>query len=257
MALGYCWVTMGLFDIFSGKSSLEKHAAKIANKRTQAMDRMESIYAVGKLKTSEAAVALLARYNYQIDPSITDHEEKETVMRFLVEAKDASLGPTLDYLRNKEAVTWPIKVLVTLRGERQVAEEILKILQDMDTEYERDPQKKIQLLQWIEEKGPEVLDNQEQVALCREGIKFMDDINETVRFHALAIVEGQISKHPVLHDDAKKAMEALMHKEESMRIKMQVLKLFGKLGWVLSGREAMKLPAKVGFTPDGVPQLSE
>ena len=86
---------MGLFDFFKGgagskgtasTSTLRKHAARVANKRAQAPDRWDSIQALAQMGTPEAIEALLVRFSFQTDPSITDQEEKDAAFEAAIEA---------------------------------------------------------------------------------------------------------------------------------------------------------------------------
>ncbi len=83
---------MGFFDLFTGGSggggALKKHAARVANKRAQAPDRWESIQALAQIGTPEAIDALLMRFSYLSDPSITDQEEKDAAYEAVIEARD-------------------------------------------------------------------------------------------------------------------------------------------------------------------------
>src|SRR5688572_5442500 len=107
---------VGLFDFFSGKKgsdgALKKHAARVADKRAQAPDRWDAIQALGKListsrtsggadgpETARRAVeALLARFSFYVDPSITDQDEKEEVARYVVDAGESAIEPVLALL---------------------------------------------------------------------------------------------------------------------------------------------------------------
>ena len=94
---------MGLFDFFKakgdgkgddGKKKKSSPAAKWAeaagSKRAQAYDRQEAIQELTKLATADAVEALLKRFTFATDPSITDQEEKELAFEGILKAgKDA------------------------------------------------------------------------------------------------------------------------------------------------------------------------
>src|SRR5689334_15562779 len=95
---------MGLFDFFksntkSGDDKKKKSnaAAKWAeaagNKRAQAYDRQEAIQALSALASADAAQALLKRFTFNIDPSITDQEEKELAFDGILKAGKDALEP--------------------------------------------------------------------------------------------------------------------------------------------------------------------
>ena len=93
---------MGLFDFLrkpSGTSPAEqekllaRHTERVMDKRSMSPDRFASIEYLCKLGTEEAWRALLPRYNFTVDPSITDREEKhyifdQAVLPFLDDASE-------------------------------------------------------------------------------------------------------------------------------------------------------------------------
>ena len=58
-------------------AQLEKLASRAANKRIQAVDRWEAIQTLAKLGTPEAVGALLPRFKFYVEPSISAQDEKQ------------------------------------------------------------------------------------------------------------------------------------------------------------------------------------
>jgi HEAT repeat protein len=238
---------MGLLDLFSkkgGGGALQKHAARVANKRAQAVDRWEAIQALRAAGTPEAVEALLVRFSFRVDPSITDQEEKDAVCEAVVAAGDAAVEPLRRFLRDTESVAWALKCLDEVLPTEGVTEDLLAILADMDTEYERDPQKKIQVLAALEERrNPRVL----------EAVRpFLDDMNETARFHAVAALLAQ--------EGAEEAVqEALLEtylRDDSARVRARILEGFVARGWKLDKGKSLdaareKLPRGYVITSKG------
>jgi hypothetical protein len=118
---------------------------------------------------------------------------------------------------------------------------LLDLLATMDTEYERDPQRKLQILAELEtRRGAQVAAKVEP---------FLQDVHEPARFHAVGAVLAQ--------DDAgtlRDALTAALSKEESMRIKARILEGFARLGLPVDPAATGRLPE--GFTLDarGIPQ---
>ena len=90
---------MGFFDFLKKKEDANKgstpppadkkvagHAKVVADKRAQTYDRMESLQALADVRTAESAAALLKRFSFSIDPSITDQEEKDVAFEGIVAA---------------------------------------------------------------------------------------------------------------------------------------------------------------------------
>ena len=236
---------MGLLDIFSRKGALGKHAARVANKRAQNPDRWESIQALAQMKTAESAEALLKRFTFRIDPSITDQEEKDAAFHGIVETGEAAVEPVRQFLRSSDSISWPLKMLEQLLPPEKVVSELLALLDRMDTEYERDPEKKIQLIAYLEDrKDPRI------VAAVKS---FLEDVNETVRFHSAGAILAQ--------DEAAQARDEMLAafvREESVRVRARILDGFLEGEWPIP-KERMdevrpKLPQGWALDPQGMPR---
>jgi len=212
---------MGLFDVFKGGGGgLQKHVTRVANKRAQKHERWESIQVLASDGSDEALRALLTRFTIRVDPSITDGEEKNAAFHGVVENGEAALAPVLDFLESSETLAWPLKMLKELQSPEEVTTTLLELLSKMDTEYERDPQKKIDVIASFEEgKDTRIVD-----AVTR----FLEDMNETVRFHAAGAILAQ--------DEADAALEAMTKaflNEESVRVRLRMLDGYIARGWTL------------------------
>src|SRR3954469_12954487 len=143
---------MGLFDLFKGKSggkdskadggekkpkanAAAKYAEAAGSKRAQAYDRQEAIHELCKLKSADAVEALLKRFTFAIDPSITDQEEKEAVFEGIVEAGREAIEPVRAFAAKAESLAWPVRILKELLPEDELVEELLVWLKRWDTEY--------------------------------------------------------------------------------------------------------------------------
>lgn len=214
---------MGLFDFFgrkSGNGGLAKHAARAGNKRAQNPDRWQSLRALGEMKTPEAVEALLQRFTFRIDPSITDQEEKDLAMDGILRAGEAAIEPVRAFLRANESIAWPVKMLQELVSPEELVGDLLGLLETMGTEYERDPQRKVDTIMQLEElRDPRIVP-----AVAR----FFDDANESARFHAVQTVVAQDEA-----DDAKEAMLALCAREESVRVRVRIFDAAATREWSL------------------------
>ncbi|MFW2388606.1 MAG: HEAT repeat domain-containing protein [Polyangiales bacterium] len=228
---------MGIFDVFKGGGGgLQKHVARVANRRAQKHERWESIQTLASDGSDEALRALLTRFTVRVDPSITDGEEKAATFHGIVQHGDAALEPVLDFLSSSETLAWPLKILREIQSEEQVTVILLDLLSKMDTEYERDPQKKIDLIASFEERtDPRIVE-----AVTR----FLEDMNETVRFHAAGAILAQDEA-----DAARDAMTKAFLAEESVRVRMRMLDGYVERGWKLADvkeEATKKLPS--GYT---------
>lgn len=231
---------MGLLDIFTSKErQFKKHAARVATKKSQNPDRWVSLRTLGDMKTEEAARALLARFTFRIDPSITDQEEKELAMQGIVGAGDAAIAPVREFLEESDSIAWPVKMLQPLVGDEVLIEYLLAELETMGTDYERDPQKKVDLLAFLEDR----VDARIRPAVER----FLEDANENARFHAAGAILAQ--------EDAAESREKLLDAflaEEGVRVRVRVLDGWIANDWEITNRldEVMpQLPG--GYVLDG------
>jgi hypothetical protein len=227
---------MGLFDVFKGGGGLKKHIDRVGNKRAQKHERWESIQVLANDGSEEAIRALLVRFTIRVDPSITDGEEKNAAFHGVVQHGEKAVGPVRDFLASSDTLAWPLKILTEIQSEEEVTTTLLELLATMHTEYERDPQKKIDVVATFEErKDPRVVE---------AATRFLEDMNETVRFHAAGAIFHQ--------DEAEQAQEALTKAflaEESVRVRMRILDGFIARGWKLADvKEEAKAKMPAGYS---------
>ena len=234
---------MALFGLFGSKprpSGLKKHIERVSNKRAIDADRWESIQVLSKAGTEEALEGLLLRFTVYVDSSITDQEEKNVVFDAVVNAGDMALEPVVRFLRRAESIAWPLKMLEALCEPEVVTDHLLDVLESMDTEYERDPQRKIDVIVALgERRDPRLV-----LALRR----FLEDSNETVRFSVVGSLLAQ--------DDAASAVSDLLAcygQEESLRVRNRIVE--GLAERQLAVPEARRAQVKdtlpKGYTLDG------
>jgi hypothetical protein len=236
---------MGLFDIFSSKKSpdaprkkTEREVTRLArlaaDKMAQNFDRQEAIEQLAAMATAESAAALLKRFNWSMDPSITDQEEKESAARGVVAAGPAALEPLRAYAAGAEGLTWPIKILRQIAAPEEFVEELLGMLDEFDTEYVRNIEPKRQLLITLEEfPTPEV----------REAIEpFLTDMSEPIRYAAVTTTFA-------CQDPASLSalVEALVE-EESLRIRNRIALGIAAAGWSIP--EELRGGVKEAMPPD-------
>lgn len=255
---------MGLFDFFKGKSGKDKgesdsgkkeapkksSAAKWAeaagSKRAQAPDRQEALQELAKLKTSDAVEALLKRFTFAIDPSITDQEEKEFAYEGIVGAgKEAAVGPVRAFAAKAESVQYPMKILKELLDEEELIDELIVWLARWDTEYAKFMDPKLQLLEVLGDyKSPKI----------RPAVEpFLEDFTEDARYRAAATILAQ--KEP----EALEPLIKCLLDEESVRTKNKILDGIAALGWEIPDekREQVRkvLPYEYGI--DGAGKITK
>ncbi len=105
---------MGLLDLFSKKEKEPKAAGKremtrlarlASEKLAQNYDRQDALARLGELKTPEAVTALFRRFDWTMDPSITDQEEKQTAADCIAAAGEIALEPLHQYCKKAQSLT--------------------------------------------------------------------------------------------------------------------------------------------------------
>jgi HEAT repeat protein len=207
---------LGIFD-FLGKGRAERPKAArdiarlerlVSNKLSQNYDRQAAIEELAKIGDAASAAALFKRFDWVLDPSITDQEEKAQALAGIVAAGESALDPLRRYCRKAESLTWPLKVLVEIVPAERVPEEMLALLDQFDTEYTRNPEPKVQLLQAIEAYPSD------EVRVAVE--PFLSDASETVRFNAANAVFAVNDAQSV------PALVAALDGEESLRVRNRI-----------------------------------
>lgn len=234
---------MGIFDIFSKKGAqtpVQRLAVKAADKRGMAPDRWDALQALAKIDSEEAVDALLLRFTFYVDPTITDQEEKDGVFNAVVAKGKLSVEPLKRFVRKASSLSWPLKMLDQVLEPDQVLAILLDLLANMDTEYERDPQRKLQILAELEGRRGQAV-----VAVV---LPFLRDVNESARFHAVGAALAQ--------EDLEAARQPLLDAlvaEDSMRIKARILDGFARLAWSVDAAKVGRLPEGFALDRQGIP----
>jgi HEAT repeat protein len=236
---------MGLFDRFKGASDKKASpAAKWADrveKRAQNYDRQEAITALSDMGTPEAVEVLLKRFTFHIDPSITDQEEKDSAFQGVLRAGTAAIEPVRAFAAKAESLAWPMKIVRELVDEPEYVEELLRWLARWDTEYSKFVDPKVQILTALEDY------RSEHVRASVE--RFLEDVNEPSRFHAVAalLAQGDAAALPAL-------LKVLLD-EESVRVRTKIIEGLAAQGWEIPSdqREAVSraMPASYVVDPKG------
>jgi uncharacterized protein with PIN domain len=238
---------MALFGLLGKKSDasvLKKHAERATNRRAQAIDRWEGIQGLLKMSSQEAVEALLPRFTFYVDPSITDQDEKDAAFEGIVALGQEAVAPVTAFLRRADSISWPVKILERIVSPEAVISTLLELLAEMDTEYERDPQRKIQTLISLEERT--------DPRIAEAVVRFLEDANETVRFQAVGALLAQ--SESIQH---RAALLRCFCAEESVRVRNRILDGFAARTWDVGEAAAdmkARLPAGYSLDRQGIPR---
>jgi hypothetical protein len=220
---------MGLFDLFKSgdkKNAKSNPAGKWAErieKRAQNYDRQEAIQALADMATPDAVEALLKRFTFHMDPSITDQEEKDSAFRGILRAGKDAIVPVRAFAAKAESLAWPMKILKELVDDDEYVEELLRWLSRWDTEYAKFVDPKVQILAALEE---------HKHAGIRAAVEpFLEDVNEPARFHTVSALLAQEDVASV------PALAHLLGDEESVRVRNRIAEGLAARGWAIPAEE--------------------
>lgn len=206
---------MGLLDFLFDKEQaqarrIQKLKKTLTNMYVQPPERKYAIQTLREDGSPDAVRALLARFEDNAPNTTVDGDEKTYVYEALVSmAADPDLdvrGIITAYLRGREEkINWPMKVLADLLDYQEMIALVCELLESCGADYQRNPEKKQELILRSAE-----LKNEE---LTVQLLRFVDDLNETIRFLAV---------EALLKHDYKELIEAplreRLREEESLRI---------------------------------------
>lgn len=240
---------MAFLGIFGKKSeggdrSIRKHGDRVANKRAQAYDRWESIQTLSNMRTKESVEALLPRFTFYVEPSITDQEEKDATFNGIVDSGAVGIEPVVAFMKRADSISWPVKILDKIAPQDLVVAHLLALLETMDIEYQRDPEVKNQILTTLaERKDPRI-----EAAVVR----FLGDMNETVRFNTVAALSAQDAI-----TSQSEAIIACLCAEDSVRVRNRIFEALSVAKLSVKPQEdavKAKLTANYALDGSGVPK---
>ena len=238
---------MGILNFLSKEGrerrSLERNVGRAVNKYAQSPDRYKSMQALIEDGSPDAIYGVLRRFGMMYDKSIEDEQEKEWLFDALVDKGAAILPQVERYLNAADSISWPLRLLSKVAAKEHELQVVARVLARHEPGYERDPTKKIQLLNHIAgSKEPSA------PALC---VPYLADMDEGVRYAAVEALIRQaneeVAREPLIAHFGSDT-------EDSLRIRLQIAEAFIDLGWLVkSGRPAFdkKLPDAYAIDREG------
>jgi hypothetical protein len=243
---------MGFFDFLKGKGgksaaadekTLAKHGERVMDKRALSPDRFASIEFLCKTATEEAWRAVLPRFNFNVDPSITDREEKQYIFDSIVAAPDNAVEPVCEYLRSAESLNWPVKMLRKIVDRERLVGELLALLAEFDTGYVKQADRKAQIIAELEE--------EQDPRVAAAVLPFLKDFTEDVRFHAVRTLFRQGDA------TAAEPLATLLVEDDSARIRTTVVDGFAESGWSVPASLRERAAQALRSVPTGPWRLDE
>lgn len=240
---------MGLFDFFKSKpagnaqaasddKTIAKHAERVLDKRGMSPDRFASIEFLCKTATAESWRAVLPRFNFAVDPSITDREEKQYILDSIVLHPEHSVEPVCEFLRTAESLHWPVKILRSISNNDRVVAELLELLKDFDTGYARKSDRKGHIIAELE--------SSQDDSIAPAILPFLKDFTEDVRFHTVRTLFAQKRT-----EESLAQLLATLSEDESMRIKTTIVDGLVEQKWTISAEQAKMIQPMLNSVPTG------
>ncbi|APS00833.1 HEAT repeat domain-containing protein [Pajaroellobacter abortibovis] len=209
---------------------------RVSDRRAQSYERQEAIEALARLGTPKAGIALLNRFTFTVDPSITDQEEKEAAFQGVIRIGKEVVTAVRGFGKKAESLAWGMKILKHLLSPDEYVQELLFFLGQWDTEYAKFVDPKVQLLTELE--------NVKNPAIPKAVEPFLQDVHEPTRFHAVSALlaqENQSALFPLL---------SLLKVEESFRVKNKIVEGLARCQWLIpeEEREMVRTHLMHGYT---------
>ncbi|MDY0059213.1 MAG: HEAT repeat domain-containing protein [Myxococcota bacterium] len=218
---------MGLWDLFDKEKrkerALEKAIARITNPYMQGPERMKAVDTLLEIGTDDAIYGLLKRFTIRASNGVVDEEEKEQVYAVVIGLGTQAVPALRRFIQKDDQIYHALRALSAILPEEQVITSVGETLELLGTDYMRNPERKLHLIQHLAElRGPRV------VALL---LPFLRDHDEGVRFQTVNALHEQadeVAREPLL--------ELLCSPdEESVRLRKRIVEVLAERGWGVQG----------------------
>ena len=208
------------------EKAILRHKKHIKSRFGQGEDRQKAIQFFRELGGKQGHLGLLERFMVNIEQSIRDEEEKESVFNILV-GFGAEVVPAIeDYLNRKDAasvpITWPLKVLDAVAEPQEAVGVIVRALERMGTTYTREPERKVLLVSQLA--------GYDDPRVVPALIPFLRDRRDEVQLEALSVLEQKADQA------TRESMLQLFTDEDTpLRLRVSIADALQRLGWSVKG----------------------
>jgi hypothetical protein len=240
---------MGILDALFGKSGAGPSERQVAAavktlefRHGEPARRYEAAERLAKWDTPEATSALLKRFTFNAESTTSDEEEKAHVADLVAGKGAAAVAPVLQYLRTEGEVGWALRVLERLLPADQVRDRVLDLLCELDVLFDREPQRKVDLIRSLS-------DHRSEPRVPEVVARFLEDTDDRVRIAAVELLAACGRS-----EDHERLIDALVAAEDRPRVKSALLASMAEHGVVARGRKAEVeplLPAGYYLTREG------
>jgi hypothetical protein len=234
---------MGLFDFLGSKdereqAALKKLARKLTEKFGPAENRQKVIDQLGEMGTPAALQTLCQRFTVCAEAGITDQEEKESALRWLVDAGREAVAPVTAFIQEQESgVAWGLRALAEVARPEEVIAVVTGELARLGAVYMRDPEKKLTLLAWTAEHHAGAGDE----AMERALLALLEDFTDDVRIGAARA----LAQRPLTEASREGLIQLLLRSADNARVRGDVLAALHALGSDVKGHRPSVEPLLV------------
>lgn len=134
--------------------------------------------------TPEAIDALLERFTVTVASETSDEDEKAYVGDLITDKLGrAAVDPIEKYLRNHEQVNWPLRLLAKLVSPEEFRTRTLRVLDRLDTHFDRLPERKVEMLHVL-------VEHASVDAVADSAQRFLEDTDDRVRIAAIELLKA-------------------------------------------------------------------
>jgi thioredoxin-like negative regulator of GroEL len=231
-------------DFFDQEKRRQRAVLKAGNKLASNIStpeaRQKAVELLAGLGTEEAISMLLRRFTTRVTSEIADRDEKEHVLKLVVDSGPRALGPICEYLKREDEIRFALTALSELAPGEECTRIVLSLLESMGVPLPRQRSKVLQLLQFLEE--------HRDSRITPAVLPFLRDAgNDDLRV-AAALVLGEQEET----DEARTALlDALVGEEESQRLRNAIIEIFADNGWGVQGyRKKVEAVLPEGYAVD-------
>ncbi|MEM9488327.1 MAG: HEAT repeat domain-containing protein [Myxococcota bacterium] len=226
-----------VFGLFSKERSLQRAIKKATNKLAQSPERWAAMERLRDEGTDEALYHLLRRFSFSSLKTIEDSDEKNWVVQTMIAKGEVGLPALRRYIKAESTVAFPLRILEGVASREQALDIIDDLLAEEEPGYTRDPDKRIQVIDWLAD-WKECSDDD----VAGRVSPYLKDFDESVRF---AAVEA-LSLRPSAEAAEPLVMALINPDEESGRLRLRIAEVMCEAALELCGQKKKVQPLLEG-----------
>jgi HEAT repeat protein len=215
-----------MFDFFKRNQPSQKQIEKVVKRLTEPGGedgpRRDAAIRLAEWGTPDALYGLLKRFTISSNKLSEDIDEKQTVVRMLVEKDRDAIEPILRFVSTHHQVEWPIQALSQILPREELIPKLVSALEKVAAASAfTPPEHKSDLIRAM--RGyvtPEI------ASVLRQ---FLSDDDDDVRIAAIEAISevGEEVREPLL--------ESYLEAEDRPRIRIKILETFSDREWPVKG----------------------